>query len=101
MTKGGLHPGEGSESKGGVCIQGSLHPGVEGVCIQGGGVGQTPSRELQNTVNKRAVRILLECILVKKKSGYNEHPFTTSRFFCIFVKVASQVDVAPNVGLHH
>ena len=53
----------------------------EGVCIGGGGaskeryasrrgsaskgVGQTPpTRALQDTVTKRAVRVLLECILV-------------------------------------
>ena len=44
----------------GICHQGGLHPGE--------GVGQTPPHELhgilRDTVNKRAVRILLECFLV-------------------------------------
>ena len=37
-----------------------------GVCILGEGVGQTPSWILSDTVNERAVRILLEYILVVK-----------------------------------
>ena len=40
-----------------------------GVCLQRG-VGQTPTEIngiLRDTVNKRVVRILLECILVTKK----------------------------------
>ena len=57
----GLHTG-GSASRG-VCIQ-CLHP--RGVCLQGW-VGQTP-QELWDTVNKQAVRILLECILVTHNS---------------------------------
>ena len=40
---------------------GSLHP--EGA-LHPGGVGQTPHKILQDTVNERAVHILLECILV-------------------------------------
>ena len=63
--QGGLHPG-------GICIQGGrcLHPGGGSASTVGGlhlgGVGKTPPppRALQDTVNKRAVRILLECILV-------------------------------------
>ena len=47
MGGGGLHPG-GSASR--------------GVCIQGG--WQTPPRALRDTINKRTVRVLLECILV-------------------------------------
>ena len=47
---GSLHPG------GGVCIQGG------GVCIQGG--WEDPYGILRDTVNKRVVRILLDCILV-------------------------------------
>ena len=87
--QGGLPPGEGSASRGSaswggsasrevclcwVCIQGGLHPmgsASIGVCLLGGSVsvvggevGQTPQRALQDTVNKRAERILLECILV-------------------------------------
>ena len=54
--RGSLPPGE-SASGGGSDSSGGLH--------KGGGIGQTPlSRVLQDTVNKRAVRILLECILV-------------------------------------
>ena len=71
---------EGSASRG-VCVQGGdLHPEVSasrGVCLQEGsasggsapkGVGQTPSPIwiLRDMVNKRVVRILLECILVPK-----------------------------------
>ena len=60
LPRGGLPPG-GSASRGrgsasrGVCLQG-------GVCIQG--VWADPPKALRDTVNKRAVRILLECILV-------------------------------------
>ena len=65
---GGLHPGGGvriqrrgsASSRGGSASRGrGLHPGV---CIQGG--GQIPLQALQDTDNKWAVRILLECILV-------------------------------------
>ena len=51
FTGGSLHPGE-------VCIQGGLHPGG------GGWADPTPHRILQDIVNERAVRILLERILV-------------------------------------
>ena len=44
---GGLPPGGKSASGGGVCFGGA-----------------DPPRPLRDTVNKRAVRILLECILV-------------------------------------
>ena len=47
---GGLHPW-------GVCIQRGLHPG-------GFGLTPPPHRIPRDTVNERAVRILLECILV-------------------------------------
>ena len=75
---GDLPPGRSasvrSASKG-VCIQWGLPPQGSasiGVCLLGGSVsvvgggevGQTPQRALQDTVNKRAERILLECILV-------------------------------------
>ena len=50
---------------------GGLQPGGIGqtpqVCLRGGAVGQTPPKThgiLRDTVNERAVRILLECILV-------------------------------------
>ena len=61
-----LHPGGGLDLGRGVCIrEGVCNQGE--VCIQGvlhpGGVGQTP-QALQDTVNKQAVHILLECILV-------------------------------------
>ena len=49
---GGLHPGGG-----GACIQ--------GVCIQRGVEQTPPYRILRDMVKERAVRILLECILVK------------------------------------
>ena len=93
-----------------VCVNPSVHK--EGVCIQWGGphpgglprgrgVRLTPPkthRILQDTVNERAVRILLECILVKHKTpvqnlvtGFNAlipktflnylEPFRT--FFCV------------------
>ena len=58
---------EGSASRG-VCMQGGLHPGV--VCMGGGersasrGVGQISPRILRDTVNERAVHILLDCSLV-------------------------------------
>ena len=51
---------------GGVCI---LHPGggsASGVVFLGGGGGgwQSPNQILRDTANERAIRILLECILV-------------------------------------
>ena len=49
-----------SHDQRGVCIQEGLHPGGS---ASGEGLGRPP-RALQNTVNKRTVRILLECILV-------------------------------------
>ena len=67
----GLHPG-GSASRG---REGGLHSrgsASRGVCIHGGGIhlGGSTSRSrpthriLRDTVSERAVRILLECILV-------------------------------------
>ena len=68
---GCLYPGRsvfrvlGSVSTG-LCIQGGLHPrGSASIgVLHPGEVGQTPHRILWDMVNKRAVRILLECILV-------------------------------------
>ena len=60
QNKGGLHP-VGSVSEGSA-FKGGLHPGVM-VCIQGG-FGRPPPQELQDTVNKRGLRILLECFLI-------------------------------------
>ena len=75
--QGGLHPGGGSASSGRVCIRGGLPPGESAsrglgrspqVCLRVG-VGRAPPPEihgiLRDTVNKRVVCILLECILVK------------------------------------
>ena len=73
-----VHEGEGSwlpsmhhrSHDRGVCIQGGLHPG---------GVGHTPLEIhgiLRDTVNKRAVLILLECILVQYNVYDKENPFT-------------------------
>ena len=56
-----------------VCSQGGLHPG--GAAFRGGSaskegvsasrvLGRTPLGILRDTVNERAVSILLECILV-------------------------------------
>ena len=71
LPPGGLHPGDGC---GGVCIQGGLPSGgstSRRVCLQGGlhlveGLGRPPEIHglLWDTVNKWAVRILLECIPV-------------------------------------
>ena len=63
--EGGLHPG-GLHPGGWVCIQGDLHQGESasgGAASRGGWVDQAPYRILLDTVNERAVRILLECIL--------------------------------------
>ena len=57
-SRGDLHPGgsaSGGSATGGVCLWRGLHPG--------GGVLGRPPGALQDTVNKRAVRIILECIL--------------------------------------
>ena len=45
---------------------GGLHPGVSASrgSASGGGVCRPPLQILQDTVNERVVRILLECILV-------------------------------------
>ena len=76
ITRGGLHQG--------VCLHGGLPPGR--VCIEGGlhpgGVGQTPLHHgiLWDTVNKRAVRILLVyAFLLKRCLDYCFH-FSTSEF---------------------
>ena len=83
-SKGGLHPEEvfiqGSLYLRGFCIKGGLHP--RKACIQGDlhslGLGSPPNKVcinggwadppspgiLRETVNQRAVRILLECSLV-------------------------------------
>ena len=74
-----------SQASVGLYLGGGVHPygGIEGVCIQWGGGGgggsasrwkrglhpgglgrPPPHRILWDTVNKQAVRILLECILV-------------------------------------
>ena len=62
-SQGGLHPGGG-----GVCIQGEggLHPWRD-ICIRGSWADPLPppsDRTLRDRVNKRAVRIILKCILV-------------------------------------
>ena len=61
----------GSASRGGLprgcASRGCLHPGVPASrgCLHPGGLGRPPSNWiLRDTVNGRAVRILLECILV-------------------------------------
>ena len=51
LPRGCLHPGD-------VCIQEGLPPG-------GGGLDRPSEWILRDTVNERAVRILLECILLR------------------------------------
>ena len=56
-----------ASSRLGLHREGGLHPGV--VCMGGGrsasrGVGQISPRILRDTVNERAVHILLDCSLV-------------------------------------
>ena len=53
-------------ASGGSTSEEGLHPvGLHLGGLHTGGIGQTPSpRALQDTVNKPAVRILLECILI-------------------------------------
>ena len=57
---GDLHPG--GSASGGVCNWGDLS--LEGSASRGGGVLGRPPGALQDTVNKPAARIILECILV-------------------------------------
>ena len=58
MHEGGVH-GRGGMHGGGCLWQGGMH-GI-GACVAGGG----PSWQIpRDTVNERAVRILLDCILV-------------------------------------
>ena len=77
---GGVHPYGGIE---GVCIQWGegvegLHLGGRGVCIQGDWEDPSPHRILWDTVNKQAVRILLECILVANLSSHRAIAKATS-----------------------
>ena len=79
--QGTLHPGkfciQGRSASGGclypqgvyirgVCIQGGLYLGWSASrgSASGGSTRPPPNREHQDTVNKRAERIILECILV-------------------------------------
>ena len=72
----GLHPW-GVCLQGGVCIRGALHPGGGG--LHPGRLDRPPLRALQDTVNKRAVCILLECILVFwYLTGFSYSYFQTS-----------------------
>ena len=52
-----------SHDSGGLYPGGSLSRG-EGLCPQGVSVRETPGQRLHSYGNERAVRILLECILV-------------------------------------
>ena len=64
----GLHPGGGSASRGGLTPGG--RSASRRVCLQGGlhlGGWADPPWILRDTVNERAVRILLQCILVFNK----------------------------------
>ena len=113
LHPGGLHPGRGSASRKGICIQGGLHPGggvgvsIQGVCIQEEGWGSASKgsasgglhpggrgsasegwadprpRALRDMVNKRAVRILLECILVMGFFGkhYPSPPVSSEEYW--------------------
>ena len=80
VSRGSLNPrevvlnpgGVGSES-GGICIWRSLHP--EGVW------GRPPHRILRDTVNERAVRILLECILIS--SSFHFFPWSWTEYYCL------------------
>ena len=68
---GGVHGGGGINGRGEVCMAGGVHG--RGVCVAGGhvwqggmhGRGACVAGGGQDTFNERAVRILLECILVK------------------------------------
>ena len=53
---GGVSASEGGVRLGGSASGGCLHPG--------GGVGRPPQSDTMDMVNERAVRIILECILV-------------------------------------
>ena len=72
-----MQGGPACKGGGGVCIQ--------GVYIREGGVGQTPPHQiLWDTVNERAVRIILECILVLKNKLSLYEPKTAKIIFFIF-----------------
>ena len=59
---GGLHD-RGACVAGGMCgRRGGMHG--RGACMAGGKAHMPPRQILRDTVNERAVRILLECILV-------------------------------------
>ena len=57
-ASGGVSASEGRSASGGVYLQGRLPPG---------GLGRPPS---QSQLKKRAVRILLECFLVKNTNSF-------------------------------
>ena len=59
MVDGG-HACQGGLHVGGTCMPGGIHG--RGACVAGGHVWQI----LRDTVNERAVHILLECILVEQ-----------------------------------
>ena len=56
------HAWQGGVHGRGVCMAGGMHG--RGMCMAGGMCGRAPQQILRNTVNERAIRILLECILV-------------------------------------
>ena len=104
VHRGDLHPGGVSESREGVCIRGcsasrkgGLHPGrvsASGVVLhpERGSASRAvcikpPHRILWDTVNERAVRILLECILVNICFPFSitqtTQNISTNRFLCL------------------
>ena len=64
----GVH---GRGARGGWCVAGGMH-GLH-----------APRQILRDTVNERAVRILLECILVFIKSATGEQTFQTNITLCV------------------
>ena len=71
-TGGGGHAWQGGVRGGGACDTGRGMHG-RGACVEGGhawqGEGEHAWQILRDTVNERAVRILLECILLSKSFG--------------------------------
>ena len=93
VHEGGCMAG-GMCGRGGMCSRGACMAG--GVCVAGGGhvlqgacmahMSPLPQQILRDTVNERAVRILLECILVINVHYMNHSSGCLTPFYCYLGK---------------
>ena len=66
------------------CSQGVRWVCSGGLCIQEG-FGQTPPSDTMDTVNKRAVRIILECILVQDEVSHFKNWVCFNHLWVLFL----------------